>query len=594
MYSNIKCSKEHKRCFIPEKTREKLKNAKTTAMRVATIGGVFLVLASFTACSGAKEIKKDIETTRPQVETTIENETTKYEIPTTEVSTTEVSTTEVLTTEATKKEITTSTQEQTTTIKPPETTKQAPSTTKEQITEAKKELKVVTIEPTAKKYSKDKLNKILEKVNRVLETKDYSGLAKRFIREGVEQIFNNYNLWSAVNKDFPTIEEYIDQKIIPGIKNASSIKMIDIQSKEAQKMLNTGDALAATRGEDCDIYLIYNNPETCSKEQHIGDLELLFHELAHCQNKNILFTLDNFLEDEELSEIYKEGGATMHMDLINPLSANHQATAVITNSEGNKTVEYGKDNGLGYMLDLYIYRNLVYLAGYKTVESVGQGKDITVIKDKIEERYGYDLSENIWVGLCNLYSNYNYRNDSNESFKDAINLQNNILECVKQDIQKLDVNNKEQIKAFMDIYRNFKINLMPQVLKNDYEDISSNYFDTDSLDELLIKKVEKAGIYKLTSNKDRNHMIIKTMLLANCNNYGENDFIYLPPAIAGTKYEFYEDNGGHLIMTYTDEKGEEIQLGADFNDKEITKISKSYGIEYIKDMYLENNSDKER
>ena len=239
MYNKIKCSKEDTECVIPSRTREKINKAKEKAGVILSIGGVFLVLASFQACSGAEKVGKDIETTTPTVETTYDNTTTKkYEVVTTTEPTTTKPTEQIVVTTEQK----TTKQEETTTKAQPTTQKVTKETTTKEVTTkeatTKPQIKIVTIEATSEKYSNSKLNKILEKVNAILDKKDFSDLAKQFIRDGVEQIFNNYSEWQSVYKDLPTIEEYINETIIPEIKNVNTLKMINIESDKAQNILN--------------------------------------------------------------------------------------------------------------------------------------------------------------------------------------------------------------------------------------------------------------------------------------------------------------------------------------------------------------------
>lgn len=565
MYSKIICSEDHKKCIIPPKIIEKINKAKTTAIRVATIGGVFLVLTSFTACSGAKEIKNNIETTKLQVETTVNDNTTwKNEITTTKTQ----ETVAIQTTKLTEIK------------KPTETTTKQTT----QYDTSNSQSGIVILDATIEKYSKERLSKILDKVNVVLEKKDkhdFPELAKTFIRDGIEQIFNNYEDWRIAYKDLPTIEEYINESIIPAIENAGRITMIDYDSEEAIKMRKNGDATAATIGDNCDVYLMYKNQNNYSTEEHIQDVEALFHELKHCKDKKVLFDDKHFENDVDIREFFTDGGATFHEKLIKPLTSEHPYSEDITNSEGSKCVEYGKDDILGYMLDLYIYENLVYLAGYQTVEGVGQGNDLSTITDAIAKKYGRDTADKLWEDICYLYYNFDYESSSDDSFKYAIIVQNRILECIKQDIKNLDVTNKQQIREFMNIYRNYKIKIMPNVKNDVFDDITQSVFNTDELDDLLIQKIEESRAIKSFSNNTQlNRMALKSILLGNNNSYYRLDGIcedlYLPKNIGGTKYYYYsKEDQGNLIMSYTDKYGRNENIKVKFNKEKITSIGEA-------------------
>ena len=123
--------------------------------------------------------------------------------------------------------------------------------------------------------------------------------------------------------------------------------------------------------------------------------------------------------------------------------------------------------------------------------------------------------------------------------------------------------------------------------------LTNKYFDTDTLDNMLIEKIEKSGaIEKFSSNKNLNKMALKAMLLGNNNAYTRLDTdyetLFLPDNISGTKYQYYEQNGkGHLIMTYENKEERTENVGIDFNEEKITHIGEADDLELEQDMQMD-------
>ena len=223
---------------------------------------------------------------------------------------------------------------------------------------------------------------------------------------------------------------------------------------------------------------------------------------------------------------------------------------------------------------------MVYLAGYDTVEEVGRGADFTSIFDRIAKKYGKQMAYNLRLDLENLFFGYLYSNFDNDTFKLAIRVQNEIFDCIKRDIKKLDVKKPKQIRKFMEVYRNYKVKIMPEIVReipNHYTTTTTKYFDTDTLDDLLIHKIIKSGAFPaFSSNKNLNKMALKTILFGTNSLYTTYGYGCLPSSIAHTDYKYYEENGlGHMLMNYRDYNGP-ITMQVTFNEKKVLKVEEVY------------------
>lgn len=413
----------------------------------------------------------------------------------------------------------------------------------------------------------------LKKIDQALEKKDFPKIAKKLIREGFYQIYKNYYEWHAVYKDLPSIQEYTKETLIRSIKNTKRIKAIREDSKLGKKLLKNGSALGFTSC-DGEITLIYKNPKTASAEDHMLDLEHLFHELKHCKDRKFFKKLGYNVDEYGIELAIFEGGATFHMKFINPLSANNTTYKFLETKNGRKSINYGKDTGSGYMFDLYVYENLVYLAGYDTVESVGLGQSTNVIKKAISKKNGKDKAKAIWNGLLHLrncFLNDEYQSD--EVFEFAVNLQKVINECIRKDIKELNVNRKTDVKRFMEVYRNYKLKIMPRVLFDSFQNHTRKCFDIGTLDDLMVGKIMKSkAVDRISQNRELNKMALKAMLFADNDFIKGDSIVYYPSSIYGTTYKYREEAKiGYLYMQYIDPKGENVVIFIKFNKEKLLK-----------------------
>ena len=157
-----------------------------------------------------------------------------------------------------------------------------------------------------------------------------------------------------------------------------------------------------------------------------------------------------------------------------------------------------------------------------------------------------------------------------------------VQECVKQEIQALDPHNPKAIKKYMDVYRNYKLKIMPSVQDEAYKLHTNEVFEIDAADELLIDKIEEAHLFSFSNNKGLNRMAIKSILYADNNSHGVPFGDYLPTTIHGTEYSYEEYRVGgeprgriKAVYPYDTESDSLIEMYFEFNETELLSIDNS-------------------
>jgi hypothetical protein len=530
-YNNIKMCEEHKNGQMPD---DVLKKIKDKSIRFFSLIGV--VLVGFTACTEEKDVKKDIEeTTIPnETETNVEKDdyndvTDKIDVPEQESTTSEK-------------------HEETVTSKEPEVEK-----------------------PVDKKEeeSKAKYNELLNKLNDELDKKDFSKEANQAIKSVLDNLYKNYPTWQVIYKDLPPVEEYIQNNLIDTIKNINSLTIYDFESEMGQKLQEEGHAFGETDSE-MNITMIF------SDRGGADDIESTFHEIIHCKQKKILFNEEYFEDNPELRLLILEGSTTFNQKFVNPLDVKVSGSWGISNESETTTIKYNKDNCIGYLVELNAFENLVYLAGYDTIDKVEKGEiSLPELKDKIAQNYGRTKANKIWSTIREWYNSYNEAWKSDKTFKVAIELQELYFDCIKQDVNNLKPN---QVKEYMDIWRGYKLKNTPQIEDSDDRNITNEFFDSiDEIDELLVDKIVESNTMYFTPDEEMNRATIKAVLFAS--NKGYYDFdgiyedIYLPPTIKNTNYKY--SGNGYLIITYENRDGETVNVGITYDENGIKEIKEA-------------------
>ena len=532
MNYNIKMCEKHKKGQIPD---DVLKRIKVKSIRFFSLIGV--VLVGFTACTEEKDVKKDIEETTIPNETEINVEKDDYNDITDKIDVPE------------QESITSEKHEETVTSKEPETEK--PVDKKEE-------------------QSKAKYNELLNKLNDELDKKDFSKEANQAIKTVLDNLYKNYPTWQVMYKDLPPVEEYIQNNLIDTIKNINSLTIYDSESEMGQKLQEEGQALGQTDSE-MNITMIYTG-----KGNQIDDIEGTFHEIIHCKQKKIVFNEEYFEDNPDLRLLILEGSTTFNQKFVNPLDAKVTGTWSISNETGTSTINYNKDNCTGYLVELNAFENLVYLAGYDTMDKVEKGEiSLSDLKNTIAQNYGHEKANKIWNTMHKWYSAYNENWQSDEAYNAAVDLQELYFDCIKQDINNLKPN---QVKEYMDIWRGYKLKVLPQVEDSNGKNITNDFFDSiDELDELLVDKIVESNTMYFTPDEKMNRATIKAVLFASNTEYYDSDGIYkdiyLPPTIKNTSYKY--SGTGCLIITYENRVGETVNVEITYDENSIKEIKEA-------------------
>lgn len=251
----------------------------------------------------------------------------------------------------------------------------------------------------------------------------------------------------------------------------------------------------------------------------------------------------------------------------------------------------------GYTLYGSIYDKLATFAGYKTMEDVIKGKHTENIKKALKKKYGNNLA----MKIMNNINKIENKVINNEKFDNLlIDLEKDFLECMKQDIERLD--NKEDIMHYMEFYRRYKATVLPYILGKDNRDRTYDTFNLDEIDDMMTDKIEEYDVLKFTSNKSLNRMAIKSALISNKDLYGGQDIytkLNTPKDVKNTKYGYEEQNvTGKLYMEYFNDFTNDVrQMEITFDKNGIISIGEPEEykeLEYIDSARTENIYNFER
>ena len=175
------------------------------------------------------------------------------------------------------------------------------------------------------------------------------------------------------------------------------------------------------------------------------------------------------------------------MKFANPFNLNVGGIWSIENEEGSLIIDYNKDNGAGYLVDLNAYEKLVYLVGYNTMDKVEKGElPISIVEETITKKYGKTQASKFLQTMKEWYTEYNNSYKGEEIYNLAIEFENVFLECVKQDINMLQTEN--EIREYKEIWEHYKTKNLPQVTEDEAKNnITNEIFNIESIDNMLNK-----------------------------------------------------------------------------------------------------------
>lgn len=424
--------------------------------KVFVITVIFIIIASLTACG---KVHNKIDETTTEALTTTK--------ATTKATTTETTTTKATTTTTTLKAITTT--------KP--TTQKVTTTQKE---------------TTTKKAVPTEYDRVLSKLKKELNKKAFDEEANKLFYDTFEQLYQNYPTWKHGYRDLPSREKYITENLINTIAKIYNIEFYEKGSKEANELEEEGYGSAWTSYDENNnlcVSIIAITADKVKPGSRKSDVEKFFHEIRHCQQNEIT---DFFEGNEEVMQLYLEGGATFHMKFTNPFTLDISGIWSVENEKGDLTINYHKDICSGYLVDLNAYEKLVYLVGYDLMNEVEKcNMPLSTIKDAIAQKYGDKQAEKFLETMKNWYAEYLNGYKGEKIYNLSIELENQFLDFIKQDIEALKT--KEEAEKYKPVYEFYINRNLPQIEDTNTQsskDLTREIFDIETLDKMLEEKIK--------------------------------------------------------------------------------------------------------
>ncbi len=442
------------------------------------------------------------------------------------------------------------------------------------------ETKKVVLKPTVQTEQLDlKLyNDLLHRLNAELKKKNYSALAKKLIREILDYEAMYYAQWRTVYRDLPTLEAFVQENLIEVIPQVGELTFYDITTEEGARLNESVDWSGQTTTSDgkSKVSVFYTHPLKTGGMAHRSDIGVLAHELRHVRDREAIWHVA--FPSLAMEDIFVEGGASFHERYVFPMQTEEEYGKSVVANNGMK-MTFTREQRQSYPYYQTYYDSLVYLAGYNIVNAVGEGKEPETVKRAIAKRYSKKTANTFWSLLQKLPEESDLSKGGEKTFRVSLQYFRLFLNCVKADISRLKTGRPETIRAYMDIYRNLKLKILPEVTDKKGEDITSKVFSTAALDRLLADKVIKSGaLGTLYEDEALNRRAVLEMLYCTQAAMGTNTAsCYFPPTISVTKYTFTMKNGkGLLVMKYIDGDDWTVTICCLFNAKRTTKRAASY------------------
>ena len=442
------------------------------------------------------------------------------------------------------------------------------------------ETEPVVIEPTyTYRFSQKTYNKLLKQLNAQLKKKKFSKLAKKMLRDILYYEMIYYPQWRSVYRDFPTTAAYLKENLINVIPKITKIKLIDLNTEEGRKKSKKVDWLGLTTSEINDggrtnvITLFYDFSDAdMTSYEYEQTLATFAHEIRHVRDFNArLFTE---FPTKTMASIFVEGASNFHERHVLPMATYQGEWQSVVNSQG-VTMMFDRETSGAYPYYQSFFDSLIYFAGYNVVDAVGEGKPPEAVQQAIARRYGQETAETVWRILKKLPSDPAKAKSPDTLMTMSLKYFRLLTKCITQDIKALDTNHPDEIRAYMDIFRNFKNKVLPYMQDKNKDVVTDKYFNTKTAEKILINKILASGaLPQIYENEALNRQAITEMLY--CDEYEYRILFtheYLPPTIAQTQYTFsvnetfWDDTyDGVLTMSYKNEHDTEIVVYCYFDE----------------------------
>jgi len=159
-------------------------------------------------------------------------------------------------------------------------------------------------------------------------------------------------------------------------------------------------------------------------------------------------------------------------------------------------------------------------------------------------------------------------------FRFAVRLHKQILKCMQKDIERLNEKKPAQVRRYTEVYRYYKLKVMPKVYQHQYTDITDTVFDTAALDKLLIDKIiASRALPQLLPEQALNRSALQSVLYTTTMPLPGDTYYYVPPTLSNTTVAASAtQKGGKLVMKYRDENNETVRVVFLFDRDGIQKV----------------------
>jgi hypothetical protein len=371
-------------------------------------------------------------------------------------------------------------------------------TTTEATTEATTETVTDPVETTTAEAVPDDYKRLKDKLKHELDKKSFDEEINYLFYDTLNALYKNYPTWKHGYRDLPDTEKYITENLINVVQNVDNAVFYDIESEEGKQFFESGHALGwvqqESNGELTLSVTSYKAKKSKVMNARKSDIERFYHEVIHCKQKKILWNYDYFDNNATFFDLLIEGGTTFHSKFVNPYSLDLGGSWKISRGDKLVAIEYTKSNCMGYLVNLNAYEKLVYLVGYDVIDGIEKAEiPFSAVRNTIVKNYGEEQGNKFYYLMESWYAEYLNSSFSDKIFNLSLELEYLFWDLMEQDIKALS--SKEEATAYKPIYDFYMQRNMP-IVTRDYPDehtfdyITSEYFDSSELDEMLNEKLK--------------------------------------------------------------------------------------------------------
>ena len=291
-------------------------------------------------------------------------------------------------------------------------------------------------------YEDDETYRALsDKLEKICRKKGFSENAVLLLNDTLYRLYRNYPTWYHMFEDMPDVETYINDGFLAVLRKVYEIDFVDENAKRGQELLADGMPAGYTAKSDGKLTITIIAPlkDEASEDERNYSVEELFHEMTHCRRAGITFNSDYFDDYDAVSEVFTEGAATFEESFTNPYTTEVYGMWSITNEEKTRTIDYNKENGIGYPVALNAYVKMVYLLGLDFLEQIEQGAiPFSDLVEELSARYG-EKGTALFDTMMEWYATYDEEGwQSTAAYDLAVQFENQFLAIAKREVAYYD------------------------------------------------------------------------------------------------------------------------------------------------------------